>query len=251
MLAAWAGLCTFFNASALAGEPIDADGPDFVESSEVVPPGRFQYELDAVHSGGSHDGAISPTSNTPLLLKYGIAPNFELRLATDGVTWQDRHTGVGDVALGFKWHVNDSDRLSNSPAVAWLFHFDLPTGSAEFRGRGIRPSVRSVINWDLSDDYALSLMPGAGAQSSDSGQRFPYGIFGAVLSRKLAERARVFVELALPQIAASRYGGTIGGVDLGGAYLLSDDIQLGARAGWAINQNSPRNYILFEIAQRF
>lgn len=29
-----------------AAEPIDADGPDFVESSEVIGKGRFQYEAD-------------------------------------------------------------------------------------------------------------------------------------------------------------------------------------------------------------
>jgi hypothetical protein len=72
--------------SAWALEPIDTDGPDFVESSEVVPTGHFQYELDmgsALESGNASQKALT---STPLLLKYGFAENFEVCIASDRVS---------------------------------------------------------------------------------------------------------------------------------------------------------------------
>ena len=42
------GASILFTSSVLAEDAIDTDGPDFVESSEVVPKGRFQYEVDVM-----------------------------------------------------------------------------------------------------------------------------------------------------------------------------------------------------------
>ena len=40
-----------------AMEAIDTDGPDFVESSEVVDQGHLQYELDASAANASNNAA--------------------------------------------------------------------------------------------------------------------------------------------------------------------------------------------------
>jgi hypothetical protein len=237
--------------AAHAEEPIDTDGPDFVESSEVVPIGRVQYELDAAFTKSGRTGLQAPRLATPLLMKYGIAQDFELRMETDGYQRRAGQTGYADIAFGFKWHSHDRDAARGLPAVSWIFHVDTPSGSAEFRGQKLRPSVRSVLTWDLPHDLALGLMPGIAYRTREDGQRFVGGILGVVLNRRFSDQTRAFVEISAPSIARASDGGNVLSWDIGAAHLLSQDTQLGVRAGVAGNSNSPKRYLLLELAQRF
>ena len=239
------------NAAPAAPPPIDTDGPDYVESSEVVPRGRFQYEVDLTSTAASPPGRAGPTTSTPALLKYGFAENFELRVAPEGYLRQDGRSGAGDTALGVKWHVQDRDARTGAPAVSWILHFEAPTGSRALSGSGVRPSLRSVITWELPHDFALGLMPGVRYDAAADGHRYGAASFGAVLNRRLTDTVRVFVELSASQIAHQRDGGTIADWDLGAARLIGNDAQIGFRAGVAANRNTPSRYVLIEIAQRF
>jgi len=245
--------CAFavWSQSAVALEAIDTDGPDFVESSEVLAPGHFQYEVDVISSSGSRAAPGSALIATPGLLKYGIAKDFEIRLAPNGFEQINGESGWGDTALGIKWHAQDRDPQHGRPAISWLLHVDTPSGQAPFRGNGLRPSLRSVITWDLPHDFALGWMPGIKSDTGADGHRFSAFILGIVLNQRINEATRVFVEFAAPQIAASSDGGVIASWDIGAAYLISNDIQLGVRTGIAANANSPNSFLLFELAQRF
>ena len=235
----------------MAEDVIDTDGPDFVESSEVVPEGRFQYEIDVMAVRERRVPSASLALSTPALLKYGFAKNVELRIAPAAYVRQNGLSGSGDTAFGVKWHTQDRDPATGAAAVSWILHVDAPTGSGAFRGKGMRPSLRSVITWDLPNDFALGVMPGLKRDTREDGRRFTSAIFGAVLIKRVTDRVRVFIEAAAPQIARSRNGGVQATWDIGAAYLLSNDVQIGARAGVAANRNSPDGYLLFELAQRF
>lgn len=236
---------------ALALGPIDTDGPDFVESSEVVPAGHFQYEIDMTSVRNRRITPHATTISTPTLLKYGAADNFELRIAPEGYVQQDSKSGMGDTAFGIKWHSQDRDTTQDQAAVSWILHFDAPSGSDQFKGNGIRPSLRSVITWELPHDLALGVMPGVKYDTGEDGHRFSSAIFGAVLNKRVHDRLRVFVEMSAPQIAHARDGGVLADWDVGAAYLISHEVQLGVRTGVAANHNTPNNYVLFELAQRF
>jgi Putative MetA-pathway of phenol degradation len=240
-----------FALPARALEPIDTDGPDFVESSEVVPKGHFQYEVDVTSVRNRRSAAHTTTTSTPTLLKYGAADNFELRIAPEGYVRRDGSSGLGDTAFGIKWHSQDRDASRGKAAVSWILHFDTPSGARQFKGSGIRPSLRSVITWDLPQDLALGLMPGIKYDSGEDGHRFTSAIFGAVLNKRFNDRIRAFVEFSGTQIAHARDGGVLASWDLGAAYLVNNDIQLGMRTGIAANRNTPDAYVLFEVAQRF
>jgi len=224
--------------SACAADPIDTDGPDFVESSEVVGKGRAQFEADLVRSGA--------TTSTPTLLRYGIADKLELRLETESVAPER-----GDLAFGVKWHSRDRDPPAGIPAVSWILHFETPTGEDGSRGHGIRPSLRSVLTWDLPYEFGLGVMPGVRLDATPEGHHFASGIFGATLSKRWTERFRTFVEAAAPQIASSRDGGTVASWDIGAAYLLTNDWQLGVRAATSATRAAPSSQLLFELAGRF
>jgi hypothetical protein len=240
-----------FSLPAFALDPIDTDGPDFVESSEVVPMGHFQYEVDMTSTNGRYAAPPITIISTPALLKYGFAENFELRIAPEGYMRTDGTSGVGDTAFGLKWHALGKDPAQGIPSLSWLLHFDTQSGSDQFRGIGVRPSLRSVATWDLLYDFALGLMPGIKYDTTGDGQRFVSGIFGAVLNRSFNDKFRAFIELSVPQIAHAGDGGVSASADVGAAYLVNNDLQLGVRAGAGLNRFAPNSYVLFEIAQRF
>jgi hypothetical protein len=232
-------------------EPIDTDGPDFVESSEVVAMGHFQYEVDVTSIYDSRSIPHTTTISTPTLLKYGTSHNIEFRIAAEGYMQQNSSSGRGDTAFGIKWHSQDRDASQGIPAVSWILHVDTPSGTNQFKGTGVRPSLRSVITWDLPYELALGLMPGIKYDTNEDGVRFTSLIFGAVLNKRFSERFRAFVELSAQQIAHAQDGGVLASWDLGAAYLVNNDLQLGVRAGVAANSNTPNNYVLLELAHRF
>lgn len=244
---------------AWAAGPIDTDGPDFVESSEVVGNARFQYEAELTQERDRRVQPSRTTTATPTLLKYGITDAVELRLQTEGYirvaesggATDSPRSGLGDTALGLKWHSRDRDPYAGRPAISWILHFDTPSWTDGFEGQGIRPSLRSVMTWDLPHDFSLGVMPGTKYDTDGEGRRFTSGIFGTVLNKRISDKLRAFVELSVPQLARSQHGGTLASWDVGAARLLTDDTQIGVRASVAANRNTPTASLLLELAQRY
>ena len=206
--------------AACAPATIDADGPDFVESSEVVGKGRFQFEADVVAERDRRSPARITTLGTPTLLRFGVTDTVELRVETEGAQRVIDHNGTGttaggsgDTAFGVKWHTQDRDRATNNPAVSWILHFETPSGTGQFEGHGVTPSLRSVITWELPHDLALGFMPGIRYGSTPDGKRFASAIGGLVLNKQWTETLRTFVKIPrsrsrAPQMAASLCRGT-------------------------------------------
>ncbi len=232
-------------------DAIDTDGPDYVESSEVVPQDHTQYEVDLTSVRDRRAASTGNSFSTPGLLKYGIARDLELRFAPSGYMSEHGQSGLGDSALGVKWHSQDRDPARGLPAVSWIAHVDIPSGAKAFEGVALRPSLRSVLTWDLPHEFALGLMPGIKSDTDAQGHRYTSAIFGAVLNRHLNDQWRAFIEASAPQIAHASDGGILASWDIGTAYLVNNDLQLGARGGVAANRNTPSSFVLFEIAQRF
>ena len=196
--------------TAVAQAPtISTDRPDFVESSQTVGRGRFQFETSV-----SHDETVW---GTPTLLRYGISRRVELRVETDGVQHTNTASGLADIALGVKWHVREGFGV--------LVHADLPSGSVLFRGRGVRPSLRAVSEWDLPANLSLGFMPGMIYDEDDAGRRFVTGIFAVTLGHSWTERFRTFVEYSAQEIKAPAHGADFITWDAGAAYLLRHNWQ--------------------------
>jgi hypothetical protein len=226
-------MCLLSPKLAWARDIIDTDGPDFVESSETVGAERFQFEANALRETHHTNGTVTRITSTPTLLRLGVSKDWELRLETDGALHSETDDSAGgrkfqnghaDVSLGAKWHSHD--RGAGTPAVAWLFHLDTPSGSREFQGHGIRPSLRSVITWDLSTAVSASVMPGLRYNADLADNRYVSGVFGAVIGKWWTPRFRTFVVFAGEQLARPPHG-NVANWNIGTAYLLSKDWQLG------------------------
>jgi len=240
---------------------IDTDGPDFVESSEAVGKGRFQFEAGPALQRDRRGGADQTSYANPLLLKFGLSDAIEARLETDSASRVSgppegggsgaARTGFADGALGLKWHAQDRNIQTGSPAVAWLLHLELPSGTPELRGHGARPSLRAVMTWEFPRDFSLGVMPGIKYDTLPDGHRYASGILGVVLSHWWTPRFRTFIEGSAPQIAGAADGGVVLYDDIGAAWLITPRWQVGARAGWAANRNTPSRYVLLSVAARF
>ena len=179
-------------ATAAAKDVISTDRPDFVESSVTVGKGRFQIETGFAIERDTAAEIKETALTTPTLLRVGIAEAWELRFETDGVTrlkMEDANAGVNatargyaDLSVGVKWHAQDGEGLK--PSIGWLLHADLPSGANRFRGRGVRPSLRAALEWELPEAFSLGVMPGVVYDSADDGRRFMAGIFAVTVANR-------------------------------------------------------------------
>jgi hypothetical protein len=227
---------------------IATDRPDFVESGATVGAGRIQLETSVALA---RDGELRSWS-TPSLVRVGVGRRLELRAESDLLV-HDRSggastSGVGDVSLGAKWAA--ADDAGGGPAVAILVHADLPTGSEEWRGEGVRPSLRVVLEQELPNDFGVGLMPGVLVDRAGDG-RYAAGILGVVLGRSWTDRFRSFVELGLEQIARARDGGTVGSWNVGSALLLDDDTQLDTALSFGATSASAPFALAIGFSRRF
>jgi outer membrane putative beta-barrel porin/alpha-amylase len=227
-LAALAALTTLAGSAAAQTPTIATDRPDFVESSQTVGRGRFQFETSVSSDVTNHAGARETVWGAPTLLRLGVSERVELRFETDGfqrVTQSAQGisstvSGMADAALGIKWHVREG--------IGVLVHADLPSGSPMFRGIGVRPSLRGVAEWELPGNMSLGLMPGVVYDADDTGRRFVTGLFGATLGKAWTSTFRMFVEYSAQELKPSAYGEDVITYDLGAAYLLRHNWQLDA-----------------------
>ena len=111
---------------AALADPIETDGPDFVESTEVVGKGRFQFETDFALERDRRNDETTRTFSTPTLLRMGISDTVELRLANDfhsrqttsSATGDTTESGRGGVTLGLKWKSHEADKEAGTPDIA-------------------------------------------------------------------------------------------------------------------------------------
>jgi hypothetical protein len=225
------------------------DRPDFGESSEVVGKGRFQIETGLQSERSSGGGLKFNTSTTPTLLRLGIAPTWELRAETDGLTrlrTDDSATGTtttvrgfSDTALGVKWHMQDGDDDTAQPSLAWILNFEFDSGSAAFRGNGVRPSLRAPMEWELAQGFSIGMMPGVAVETNAAGQRFVSGIFELSVEKAWTDAFHSFIEFAAQQVTTATNGGSVLTFDLGASYLVTRTLQLDLSVYRGLNHFSP------------
>jgi hypothetical protein len=150
-----------------------------------------------------------------------------------------REEGFSDISLGFKWHTHDGEAGSISPSVGWLIHTDISSGSTEFRGRGARPSLRGVAEWEFPYDLSLGVMPGVIYDFDQEDRGFIGGIFGLVVGKSWSDNFRTFLEVAGQQLTSKEHGGNVITYDAGAAYLIRSNLQVDTAASIGATDDTP------------
>ena len=245
-------LCVVFSSSvggAAEDGVIVPDRPGLAESSVTVGAGRGQLEVGFGYERFKRDGSQESTRTIPALFRFGLTPNTEFRLESDAFTSFRSHddaagetvkqTGYSDLALGIKWHARDGDEQAGTPALALLAHADLDSGSSEFRGKGVRPSLRGVAEWDLPNDWQLGAMAGVLYDNAEQTGRFYSGILGVALTKEISEGLAGFVKWSGAALRSKANGGAVISYGGGLTYRLSKDVQLDAALSLGANGYSP------------
>jgi hypothetical protein len=169
-------------APALAADPLEPDRPELTESAKLVPRGSVQLETGIALSKERRAG--EPTERTFEVeadLRIGITRHFEVNLSGEPFVWvrdPHDHTGVGDIAVGFRYRF-----VEGFEDYPWPPHFGVKAAvklpiADEPIGTG-RPDFVFLFlaSFDLPWEFELEVNLGAAA----IGQTRPNGYLGQAL----------------------------------------------------------------------
>ncbi|MBX7133381.1 MAG: transporter [Fimbriimonadaceae bacterium] len=217
-------------------EPIVTDKPDFTESSVVVPVGMVQIE-----SGSTWE---DKTWRFPEgLLRYGVGPQFELRLGLPNYTWSEDTKGFGDLYIGVKvqGQTRDGTQFALIPAVTW------PIGQLGVRSEVASPELKFVWSRGLSGGLSLSGMVFVLSTEEDGERRTPLQ-HTISLGIPLRDRLGMFVEHVLQ---LERRNSPMQLLHSGFAYQPNPNTQFDLHYGFGLTPNAPDFFIGVGYSVRF
>jgi hypothetical protein len=199
---------------------IIVDRPSFANGSAVVGDGVHSLETGLLFTDSKGDSVL--LTQTPILYRVGVNEEFEFRLATNLLNYQDPNFGVGDLAPGFKWNFFNEDHLS----VSLIGALSVPTGSKAFRAPGVVPAVSFAADVPLTDDTGILMNVGA-LSPGDGRDRViqSFATFG--VSTALTDKSNIYFEVAGFSPDAPGQPSTTAG-DIVVTYLVNPDFQLDA-----------------------
>lgn len=238
-------------ASAHAQDTISTDRPGIMISPVVVPEGRLQVEAGLLNLTLTRgNGSDTELWNTPVLLRYGLAPKVELRLF--GTPWNRLHDdvggadaeGPGDVEIGAKIALGDG---GSGPKTAVIFGARLPVGEDEFTSHRPGYDVNFAATWDLGDDAFLCGLAGV-TRTPVGDENATTGTLGLLVGRSFTSRLGGYVETGwFPDIDDAVDTAVVG---TGVTFLVDADLQLDAFGDFGLNSDTPDAAIGFGFSWR-
>jgi hypothetical protein len=213
---------------AAAQELISADRPGIADSSSVVDPHTFQLEL------GLERDTSPDLATTPLLLRYGLTKQLELRFETAGWAHAAGHDGLAPASLGVKYHFLDK------PSLAVIARVFPPSGSGIFRSHETSADLRLAADRDLSEQWSVEGNLGV---QRDEGENSATA--AATLQYNISPKFNVFVDAGATSSPSSLL------IDGGAAWIVGKDLQFDVSVGWGAHGDAPERFIAAGFARRF
>ena len=222
--------------SVRADDLINPDRPGIADGSAVVGTGVVQLETGIDRT--REDLA------TPTLLRYGLAPDLELRFEGDGFTHvRNGSDAWAPVSVGAKWHFADA------PSLAVIVRAFLPSGSGALKQKTSTGDVRLACDFNVGEKWSFN--PNVGIASEVDGGRFTAALSALTIQYNLSERANVFVDGGA-QSPEEKGGRASLLVDTGGALIVGRNTQFDAEATWrAHGRTSPGLTLSAGVSHRF
>jgi hypothetical protein len=226
------------SAAPLALAQISTDRPGLGFNPSVVDQGTFQIEAGLPQASRS-SGLIGPVDATfanygfPVLLRYGLTPQVELRLGSSvydiasvssdaaGADGSESSPGLDVIEAGAKIQL-----VTNGPVVSILPSVLIPTTDAG----DLAGAFRTVAGWTLTPQFGLTTVLGAVVSDADVTAE-AIAVVGTALTDAVSAYAEVGTfpgDDATPILAG-------GGV----ALLVTPDLQLDASFDFGLNDDAP------------
>ncbi len=245
--------------------PLVTDRPDFTESTDAVPPGRFQLEAGYTFTYDRERGQRIRSHTAPELLgRIGLADNFELRVGWSGYNWnhqlvrtrngvnrrvtvEDHEQGADDVILGFKLKLLEQDGWQ--PHFGIIGEISVPSGSFNTSSGDVDPGIKLLWAYDLTDRLAIAGNVNLAVPTEDA-HRFVQAGASLSLAASLTERLGTYIEYfgTYPAADGQDAAHSLNG---GFTFLVHDDFQLDARVGVGLNEQADDFFTGVGFAWRF
>lgn len=235
----------------LSPAPVVPDRPDFTDGAQLVPRRVVQVESGQTWA---RDGATMRTQVGEVMLRTGLATHAELRVSLNSYAREDdgAHVvrGVEDPAIGVKVV---APRAASPgplvPTIAVVAGTSLPVGARAFRATHAIPEAALVAEWTIGDAMGLATNVRWTRNEAASGlvdALAASASFGASLSDRVGAYAELYAE-------RERRGGAPRRdvVNAGLSVLLSDDLQLDARAGTRLGSGLRDRFLGLGLSRRF
>ena len=245
--------------------PLVTDRPDFTESTDAVPTGRVQLEAGYTFTYDREGKDRLRDHTAPeLLLRIGVAKDFELRIGWDGYSWTDSQfegetrsgrrvtredwsQGAHDMSLGFKYKFHGQD--------GWKPHFgvigaiSVPSGSHGISSGDVDPEVVLLWAYDVNDSLAVAGNVGF-AVPTDAGDRFFQASASFSVAFPLTDKLGAYIEYfgLYPNTEDTDAAHTING---GLTFLVHNDLQLDWRIGVGLNEEANDFFTGIGISRRW
>lgn len=222
----------------LGAEPPSFDRPGIGFGTDTVPRGGLAVELGlpSYQRERDRDGLRTTTLSSDLLLRTGLAPGWELQLAS--TPWQrqrergpdiprTQQRGAGDSTVGVKWAGPGSTERT---AWALLASGVIARGDAAFSD-GRLYALAASVEHSFNDRWSGALY---GSHQRGAGQRST--TWSPSLSLSVTERLGTYLEAGFTH-ANQQPDQAIAGAGL--TWMLRPNVQLDASFDLGLNRNSP------------
>ncbi|RNI27406.1 transporter [Rufibacter immobilis] len=230
--------------------PIDTDRPNQTESAKVVPVGTLQLESGLLRQTDLQDGERTTDFYYPaVLLRVGVWERLELRLKTDyhrqrltSPQGSNEAKGLDAITVGTKIKVSEEKGLL--PAIAFLGHLTLPSGSSVFRPATFAPDFRLSLSHSLSQRLELGYNMGYEWNGDNS---HGSGIYTLSLGADLPHHFGAFVELYGDK---PHHGHWRHAADGGFTFMPRHNMQLDLSAEVSLNHLAPDYFLSAGLSLR-
>jgi len=213
------------------GRAAQAGVPFVTDDAETLDAGHYEIDLGSTftHKKGESGGsAINLNPN------YGVTDHLEVSvsvpLAYDHVSGGPTNLGIGDVELGFKYHLADAGEWADwAPAIAIEPTIDFPTG-AETHNLGTGSVHAFIPVWMSKKWDKLAVFGGGGFDINPGPNNRNWVLAGGGATYDIDENWTLGGEVFYTSAAVVGQQGGLG-FNIGGLYNINDTYHILFSAG--------------------
>ncbi len=238
--------------------PICPDRPGKGTSACTVDAGHVQAELGLYDGAFQHrDGVtVDDTAAGALLLKYGVAPGFDIEAGLTAYQGERVHDGAADITQGGfgDLYLRGKAMLTGDGPFAAAIEpvLKIPTATNGTGNGKLEGGLVVPLAYDLGGGWSLASTPEADVALNGSGSGYHATAIDVVgLGKSLDGGWNLGAEIWTaqdfdPAGTTSQYS-----FDVSAAWLADNDTQLDGGLNFGLNRATPDTEVYFGVSRRF
>jgi len=235
--------------------PIETDRPDFTEGPTPVARGWTQLETGYTFTHDDEDGVETTDHTFPeILVRHGLAENFELRLGWEGFSSTridsggdvETEDGFTDLSVGFKTRL--WEQRGALPDFSVIGEVSVPVGGDEKTSDHVDPALKLIWSYELTEAVGVAGNVNFVGPYGEEGRFFQFET-SVALGVGLGDRWGAYVEYfgVFPDEQEPDQSFFNGGL----TFLATENLQFDVRAGLGLNEEADDFFVGAGLSWRF